>query len=117
MKYFLCLFQFMCLYKESILPINTAKYSSFNTFLNNNNYTYNTGIDYRYPIHSDNDIDELIEQININYHKKRVLDTLISPNIATLQKIDIIKKYDIFDNKMGTNILAGGLMDDFNFEL
>ena len=115
MKYFLCLFQFIGLYKESILHINTAKYSSFNTFLNNNNYTYNTGIDYRYPIHLDNDNDELLEQININYHKKRVLNTLISPNVATVQKIDIIKKYDIFNNKMEANILAGGLMDELNY--
>ena len=105
----------LCSARETILPLKTANAQTFINFIELNN-TYVTGLDHRMII-DPTDKQSYLHNININYHKKRVLDTLISPNVATLQKIEIINKYDIFDDSIGPNIFAGGLMDDFNFEI
>lgn len=57
-----------------------------------------------------------LDLISTNMHKKRILDTLISPNVATLEKIKIINNYDIL-NIENNSILNGGLLDDFNFDI
>ena len=105
----------LCSARETILPLKSGTTQTFVNFLQLNN-TYVTGLDHRMMMDPTDKLAYLYN-ININYHKKRILDTLISPNVATLQKIEIINKYDIHDNKMGPNIFAGGLMDDFNFEI
>jgi len=86
--------------------------------LNNNiqelNLNDTSGFDQRY--NDTDNLDDLLN-ININIHRKRILDALINPDVATLQKIDIIKKYNILDHTMKNNIYAGGLLNDFNFTI
>jgi len=57
-----------------------------------------------------------LDLISTNIHKKRILNTLICPNVATLEKIKIINDYDIL-NMENNSILNGGLLDDFNFDI
>jgi hypothetical protein len=76
---------------------------------------YNTGIDYRCLIDKQDSIENRIKIMQF-LRKKRVLDALLNENVATLQKIDIIKQNDILDESMGPNIYAGGLLDDYFFD-
>ena len=64
------------------------------------------------------DSEIMLTKIKLNYHKKKVLDAISRNGLSTLQKINIIKRdTDILDEKMGTNILAGDLLDDWNFNI
>jgi hypothetical protein len=54
--------------------------------------------------------------INMNFQRKKILDVLISPNVATLQKIKIIDDYDILQIDLN-NLFNGGLLDDFDFDI
>ena len=119
MKFFSILIRLMCMTNNNNIKKKTD-YSGFyktNNFINNLKNTKNdtSGIDERPNVY--NDYIEELSQIYINIHKKRVLDALINPNIATLQKIDIINEYDILPSTMKINIYEGGLLDDYNFTI
>ena len=114
MKFFSIFLKLMCIPSNKIHNKNLNE--QYTNFFNNNipelNLNDTSGFDERY-----NDIDKLedLSNINININRKRILDALINPNISTLQKIDIINKYNILDDCMKINMYAGGLFDDFNF--
>ena len=106
----------MCLSNNKYNINNKSSHERFNNFLRNNNIDEKmntTGIDQRPLINIDNDLE--LMNININIHRKRILDVLINPNVATLQKVDIINKYNIL--YIDNNIFNGGLLDDFNFDI
>lgn len=123
MKLFFIFLNLMCLNNNKIYTKNSSdKYISFlnanniNYIKNNNNSSaIHSGIDERPKLEYDEDI-ELIN-ININFYKKRILDSLMNDNIATLEKIDIINKNYILPNTFIVNITTAGLLDDFNFEI
>lgn len=107
----------MCLSNNKYNINNKSSHERFNDFLKNNNINEKTdtsGNDERPLINVDNDL-ELMNN-NINFQRKRILDVLISPNVATLQKIKIIDDYDILQIN-SNNIFNGGLLDDFDFDI
>ena len=55
-------------------------------------------------------------KINTCFEKQKILKKLES-NISIHDKINIIKDNYIFNNTLGTNITAGGLLNDFNFDI
>lgn len=119
MKFISLLINLMCMTNNNNIKKNTD-YSDFykaNNYINNFKNTRNdtSGMDERPDINIDT-IEQLAE-INMNIHRKRVLDALINPSVATLQKIDIINEYDILPSTMRINIYEGGLLDDFNFTI
>ena len=62
------------------------------------------------------DSEEMLTKIRLNFHKKKVFDALEQQGLSTLQKMDVIKRdTDIVDIKMGSNILAGGLLNDWEY--
>ena len=114
MKFFSVFLKLMCISNNKI---HTKKSNEqYNNFFNNNipelNLNDTSGFDERF-----NDIDKFddLSNINININRKRILDALINPDVATLQKIDIINKYNILDDSMKINIYGGGLLNDYNF--
>ena len=96
-------------------------------------YTFNktgndiyTGCDERYPIRENNmtENDEdivVIAKIRKYFLYKDFLKTLENDKVSIQQKLRIIEDNDLLNlddsSKYVTNLLAGGLMDDFNFEL
>lgn len=62
------------------------------------------------------DSEKMLEKIQLHFHRKKVLDALEQNGLSTLQKIKIIKRdTTIMDEKMGSNIFAGGLLDDWEW--
>ena len=123
MKLFSIFFNLMCLNNNKIYTKNSS--DRYINFLNANNINYikknnnssaiHSGVDERPKMEHDEDI-ELIN-INVNFHKKRILDSLMNDNLATLEKIDIINKNFILPDTFIVNISSGGLLYDFNFEI
>jgi hypothetical protein len=61
------------------------------------------------------DSSEMLRKIKLHFHRKKVLDAIDHNGLSILQKINIIKSdTSIMDEKMGSNILAGGLLDDWH---
>jgi len=87
------------------------------TVFNTNNQThYKCGICEPNVINKDSY--DLRNKIHKNIQTKKILDLLESEHIGVNEKIDIIKKYtDFLDQQLSTNMLAGSLMDDWNFDL
>ena len=119
MKLFSIFFRLLCSTNNYINKKNSAE--QYIHFLNSNNINTEiqnenrTGIDERPNIY--NDLNEELTQINLNMLKKNVFDTLINPDINIFHKIELINKYDIFKTNYSINIYAGGLLDDFNFDI
>ena len=115
MKILSIFLKLMCISNNKIHKKLNEQYTNL---LNNNmpelNSNNSSGYDKRFS-----DIDELenLADININIHRKRILDVLINPDLATLQKINIINKYNILNDNLNINIYAGGLLNDFNFTI
>jgi hypothetical protein len=105
-------------------------------------YTFNktvndiySGCDERYPIRENNMTENinqfilsdedilLIAKIRKYFLYKDFLRTLENDKISIQDKLRIIENNDLLNiddnasSKYTTNLLAGGLMDDFNFEL
>ncbi len=70
------------------------------------------GYDMRYPIveNDDNNLYELIR-------KSDLLSFLKNKSISTNRKLDLIQDNDILNNNLMFDLLAGGLMDDYEFEI
>ena len=120
---------------------NLNNLNRFKNFYNVNNYSYvnhtrtythNTGNDERYfnynyllyhnnvsfqEIYDNKKEKEEYELFNLtNYRrKKKLLDTLISPNVATLQKYNLIYENTVFIGIKKINISEGGLFNDYYF--
>ena len=98
---------------DDILHIELVQSTIFNT---SNQTHYKSGIYEPNTINKDSY--ELRNKIYESIQTKKILDLLESKHICVNEKIDIIKKYtDFLDQQLSTNILAGSLMDDWNFEL
>ena len=108
--------------------INSSLHNSSDNIKNNLSRELNSDIDFEnmdykrgycdFDFNHFDDSDEMLRKIKLNYHKKRVLDAISRNDLSTLQKIDIIKRdTNIMDEKMGTNILAGDLLDDWDFNI
>ena len=62
---------------------------------------------------------ELIDQhtlITKHFYNKYLLDMLTSSLINNKEKLEIIHKENILNEPIIPNLLAGGLLDDYNFE-
>lgn len=76
-------------------------------------YQERLGNDERYPL-----IEEkfLLPKIIENHEKKELLEYLQSNNVSIIYKIKKIN--DFYGNEVKpSNILSGGLLDDWNFEI
>ena len=76
----------------------------------------NHKIDTRYGENHTDSSEELF-YIYKNFHNKKILNRLLEDKINVLEKLQIIEREDIFNETMCINILNGGLLDDFNFEI
>lgn len=96
---------------------NSFDKNELTNILNNNtnfDYRINHGIDMRYKNHTDFDIN-LNLKLKDYFRKMQILKTLENSNISELDKITIINDNDIFNYNYSSNINAGGLMNDFDF--
>ena len=102
-----------CHQQSDILHIELVQSTAFNT---NNQTHYKSGICEPNVINKDSY--DLRNKIHKNIQTKKILDLLESKHIGVNDKIDIIKKYtDFLHEQLSTNIIAGSLMDDWNFDL
>ena len=85
--------------------------------------TRNTGLDERVSKMSDIVDDgkinvELLANINENFYKQRVLKTLENDKISLIEKLEVLNRYLLYiHTDEHVNIFAGGLLDDWNFEI
>ena len=61
---------------------------------------------------------ELLANINENFYKKRVLETLQDDKISLIEKMNVLNRYLLYvHTDPAVNLFAGGLLDDWDFEL
>lgn len=61
---------------------------------------------------------ELLANINENFYKKRVLETLQDDKISLIEKMNVLNRYLLYvHTDPPVNLFAGGLLDDWDFEL
>lgn len=61
---------------------------------------------------------ELLANINENFYKKRVLETLQDDKISLIEKMNVLNRYLLYvHTEPPVNLFAGGLLDDWEFEL
>ena len=80
---------------------------------------YSAGFDMRFKHESQvSKIErEELERISINFKKQKLLFLLENQNISTFKKIELIETYDILNATYGVNLLSGGLLDDWEFNM
>ena len=116
---------YFCFCTRLNLSSNSTDDNSFNKYFKSKldlDDTRNTGLDERVSRMSDiidGQLDyELLSKIDQNFYKQRVLNKLINPNITEIEKINILNRYLLyFDSDPVVNIYAGGLLDDWEFEI
>lgn len=100
--------------------INLLTILFFHSVLKINNLSTNleqTGIDHRYVNITDLNYEQL-HNIEINFYKNDVLQTLENPNTPTVCKMILIDEYyNDFLCKPTINLHAGGLFNDWNFDI
>ena len=100
--------------KTSIIDVdmNYEKY-----FLKPNNYS--AGYDCRFMHHSKESKKnkEELKRISIHFKKQNLLFLLKGNDLSIYEKIDLIEKYDILANNIGSNIFNGDLLDDWEFNI
>jgi hypothetical protein len=74
------------------------------------------GVDMRNPILSDLNGEE-IYNIGVNMKKNKILKTLEDDEVGMPRKLKLIEKMDLLDVSMKSNLLAGGLLDDWNSDI
>ena len=123
------IFHFSNTPKHFIFPVSDNKESSLNipnsnTFTDYKYYgkTYmNNGYDerYYYRIYDEPDANTELMNIQETYTKLNLLKLLENPDIGLPVKIEAIKEHHSIYKKspLSLDIKAGGLMDDWNFEL
>ena len=79
-----------------------------------NKFSKRNGLDERYPIKDPN---HKIDEIFININKMRLLNKLNNDHLNINDKINIIKKYNVLNDDFRPNILEGGLLDDWDFDI
>jgi len=123
------IFHFSNTPKHFIFPISHSKSSSLNIPNSNKfmDYKYygknylNNGYDerYHYKIYEETDANTELMHIQKTYTKLNLLKLLENNDIAEPIKIQAINEYNLVYKKspFSTDISAGGLMDDWNFDL
>ena len=111
MTLFYFILHLMCLYNKKYNFSNNFNEKLNQHSINIENEVDSKGMDERPFVDNTN-----LDLISINIHKKRILDSLLSPNVSSFHKSKIINEYDILKNE-DNNILNGGLLDDFNFDI
>jgi hypothetical protein len=111
--------------------------SIISKFHKNNNKIYlkiTSGCDERYEYLNQTNMEDKIDMIEFKYNFSKnllhlhLLNTLINPTISIYYKVLIIDNFNIFanfshnmvtnkDTIIGANILAGGLFNDWDFEM
>ena len=82
-----------------------------------NNIESPSGFDSRFPNNTNIDPME-ISKINQYMEIQKLIKTLEDCENNELKKISILNKYSfLFNDTLNTNILAAGLMADYNFEI
>lgn len=74
------------------------------------------GVDMRNPILCDLN-GETLYNIGVNMKKNKILKTLEDDEVGMPRKLKLIEKMDLFDVSMKNNLLAGGLLDDWNSDI
>lgn len=123
------IFHFSNTPKHFIFPSSENKPSSLN-IPNSNKFTYykhyskhylNNGYDerYLYRIYNEPDSNAELSNIQETYTKLKLLKILENPDIGVPVKIEAIKEHNFIYKKspISPDINAGGLMDEWNFEL
>jgi len=115
--------------KHFIFPLSENKSSSLNIPNSNKFMDYkkygskyiNDGYDerYYYRVYDEPDADTEISNIYETYTKLKLLKYLENTDIGVPVKLEAIKEDHFIYKKspLSTDISAGGLMDDWNFEL
>ena len=76
-----------------------------------------TGLDERVSKMNNIIENELLEKIQENFHKKQLLDILENNQISIIKKMDILNQYLFYNTtSLHSNLFAGGLLDDWDFE-
>lgn len=61
---------------------------------------------------------EKLAEIGIYLHKKKVLNSLLNKKFSILDKIKLIERdTEILEDKYASNIMSGGLLEDWEFTL
>lgn len=116
---------YFCFCANTNITPSQVETTKFNFFKNNLdlNQTRNTGLDERVSIMSDIIQDteinyELLASIDENFYKKNVLDILKNDNIPLIQKMNTLNRYLLYiHDGPAVNLFAGGLLDDWEFEI
>uniref|UniRef100_A0A6C0HAG4 Uncharacterized protein n=1 Tax=viral metagenome TaxID=1070528 RepID=A0A6C0HAG4_9ZZZZ len=123
------IFHFSNIPKHFIFPISHSKSSSLNIpnsnkFMDYKYYVknhYHNGFDerYHYKIYEEPDANTELMHIRETYTKLKLLQLLENPEIGVPVKIEAIKEHNFIYKKspFSTDISAGGLMDEWNFDL
>jgi hypothetical protein len=106
MKFFFVLF-LVCIQKNNLIIL----LNNSNTFeKNKNSYKYN-GCDHR-NLTNENEEKIKLYKIHKLFQTKKILDVLKNENVSFVTKLLLLQ-----DNRIkSSNIFAGGLMKDFDFE-
>ncbi len=102
------LFCFIMYFKKNINNISYLLGSFSNTYYK----SVYSGNDERYPVNETNNHIEL-NNIYRNNENKKLLDILQNNKISINTKLDLLNNNSI----KPSNLMAGGLMDDYNFTL
>jgi hypothetical protein len=82
----------------------------------NKDWNYKKGYNEAIFNHPD-DSPEKLQKITMNYEKYKLLKKLESNSIPLHEKIKFIEQNYLFDEQLSLNLLAGGLLEDWNFEM
>jgi hypothetical protein len=123
------IFHFSNTPKHFIFPLSNNNPSSLN-IPNSNKFTdykhyskncFNNGMDerYYYRVYDEPNTDTELMNIQETFTKSKLLKYLENTEVSVPDKIEAIKDYEFIYKKssLSTDIKAGGLMDDWNFEL
>ena len=105
--------KYNCNYNKLYVTLLDNKVFSF--LKNESHEDIRGGIDGRYG----NNTEPVSELITIyrNNELSKILKKLQNENINDLDKVKIIKENYILESNVGRNIYAGGLMDDWEYEI
>ena len=116
-----------CAINKTKMNINPEDNENKHHIIGTNNFdledTRNKGLDERVSKMSDIvDADkinvELLTNINENFYKQRVLKTLENDKISLIEKLEVLNRYLLYiHTDEHVNIFAGGLLDDWKFEI
>jgi len=103
-------------YSKITIDKSTTLSELFNESIKNDNLNNNSNYE-GYNLAHDKYDKTTIERITQLYYKKKILDNLINSNIGLNDKLKIIEYSDLYPDKYVLNITAGGLYNDWNYNI